>query len=86
MMRSPSLFVQVQRLVSRIRGERCLATTFWPQDFRRGEPCTIQGREYLVTRYFHSGDYRFYEVWGRPVATPSASSVSSARLRSTPQR
>ncbi len=51
----------------RIRGERPVHTTFWPQAYPRGSYYTIDGQTDRITRYVHAQDYAFFEVWGRAV-------------------
>ena len=72
----------LRRIWYRLRGERPLLTTFWPQDYQRGATYQIAGQVYRITRYFHAQDYRFYEVWGHPVpASVSKPARESLRAR-----
>ena len=56
------------------QGEQCVLTTFWPQDYRCGTTYRIDGHDYLITRYLHASDVRFFEAWGRAIVQPDAPS------------
>ena len=63
--RTYGLYERIRRCWYRLRGERPLLITFWPQDYPRGTSYQVDGTNYQITRYFHAADYRFFEVWGR---------------------
>ncbi len=69
----------LHRVWHRRRGSRPVLLTFWPQDYRYGACYQIDGRYYRITRYFHAAEYRFYEVWGREVHTPSPDELATPR-------
>ncbi len=66
--RKYSFTERARRYWYRLRGERPLFITFWPNDYLRGSSIKVDGTTYRVTRYFHAADYRFFEVWGREVS------------------
>lgn len=76
----------IRRVWWRMRGEQPLLSTFWPQDYRRGDYYQLAGRYYCITRYFHAADYRFFEVWGRDVGQqpPTHGTVIEPREDPTP--
>jgi hypothetical protein len=56
-----------KRLFGGNRNERALLTTFWANDYKRGQDYDIEGRAYRITRYVRAADGRFFEVWGYEV-------------------
>lgn len=54
------------------QSECVLATTFWANDFKRGQEYEIDGRTYRVTRYARSKNPRFFDVLGYEVQPATA--------------
>ena len=74
-----SLIETCKRVFFGRREEQLLCTTFWANDFKRGQEYDIDGRTYRITRYVRASDARFFEVWGQEVQ-PSTSMVRGRLL------
>lgn len=69
-----------KRVFDNNRVEGPLLTTFWANDYKRGQEYTIEGRTYRITRYVRAADPRFFDVWGyevQPATTLVADGVAA---------